>query len=123
MKELHPILNKTKKFLIVRKGSAHVLTRAEDIALIYVENKICFIVDAQEKKFFCEMKLYELQRQLNPNMFFRVNRQFIVNVNFIKSFVPIQNLRLRIDLKIATPIEVTVSQEMTPHFKKWIHNL
>lgn len=64
--------------------------------------------------------LEELEQQLNPKYFFRVNRQYIIHVDAIQQVHNYFNGKLKIELKKATDTEVVVSREKAPLFKAWM---
>lgn len=107
--------------MLVRKGTENVLLRLEDIVLFYTENKIVYVIDKLEKKYFIDSHLSGLEDELNPLLFFRANRQYIININFIKSFKAYEKVKIKIDLNIPElNYCIIISQETAPVFRKWI---
>ena len=65
--------------------------------------------------------LDELEEQLDPQIFFRANRQYIINIDAIASVKPIDNSKLIIRLKEPNhKLEVDTSRRKSPEFKKWL---
>lgn len=65
--------------------------------------------------------LDEVEELLDPQVFYRANRQFIVNINAIQSVKPIENAKMLIKLK--EPNEkflIDLSRDKTPVFRKWL---
>lgn len=53
--------------------------------------------------FICKLSVIppiQLEKQLDQTIFFRANRQYIVNINFIKGFRPFQKVKLLLDMDI-----------------------
>jgi DNA-binding LytR/AlgR family response regulator len=124
----HSFLNgfrqKTRSRLIVRRGIENVALRINDIVLIYTEEKIVFVIDKEGKKYLIDKKLSELEQELDNTIFFRANRQYIVNIGFIKSYKTYERVKLQVDLAMPTlNHHIVVSQETAPVFKKWINDL
>ena len=114
-------IKKRKTRLLVQKGLENILLKLEDIVLFYTENKVVYVVDRFEKKYLTDNKLLELEKDLDPLIFFRANRQYIVNINFIKSFRSYEKVKIKIEIKPSQLNHcVIVSQETAPHFRKWI---
>jgi len=114
--------NKTKSRLIVRKGIENIALKAESIVLVYTEEKLVFVIDHEGKKYRVDKNLSELEKELDPIVFFRANRQYIINIGFIKSYKAFEKVKLQIDLKISTPNhQIVISQETAPGFRKWIN--
>ena len=61
-----------------------------------------------------------MEKQLDPNQFFRANRQHIIHVSSIDSIQNPFNGKLRIKLKRDAEREVLVSKEKVPLFKQWL---
>jgi DNA-binding LytR/AlgR family response regulator len=115
---------KTKSRLIVRKGIENIALKTDDIVLIYTEEKLVFVVDKEGKKYIVDKKLTELELELDSCIFFRANRQYIVNISFIKSYKAYERVKLQVDLLMPNlNHHIVVSQEMAPFFRKWINEL
>lgn len=63
--------------------------------------------------------LEEIEELLDPKIFYRANRQYIVNIEAIQSVKPHENQKLTLHLKAPAKVEVDVSREKAPAFKKW----
>lgn len=114
---------KKKTRLLVKRGVVNISLLLTDIALIYTKDKLVYAIDRDAKKYLVDKTLTELEQELDDTIFFRVNRQYIVNVNFIKSFKPYKKVKLLVDVSFNDLEElVIVSQQVAPVFKKWINN-
>jgi DNA-binding LytR/AlgR family response regulator len=121
----HKVINylneKKKRRMIVRKGNENILMKPEDITFFCCENKTVYAFDSSGKKYTADKNLCELEQQLDPDIFFRINRQHIVNVNFVKSYRTFEKVKLQVELK--TPRignQMIISKETAPAFRKWI---
>jgi DNA-binding LytR/AlgR family response regulator len=115
---------KTKSRLMVRKGIEHVSLRTEDIAFLYTEDKIVYVTDKNGKKYLADQNLTELEQELDRALFFRANRQYIVNIESIRSYKSYERVKLQVDIAVAdTNRPVIISQEMAGCFRKWIDGL
>jgi len=115
---------KPRSRLIVRKGIEHVALKVDDIALIYTEEKLVFVVSRDGKKYISDKKLADLDQELDSSIFFRANRQYIVNIEFIKSYKSFERVKLQVDLAMPNLNHIiVVSQETAPLFRKWISEL
>jgi DNA-binding LytR/AlgR family response regulator len=101
----------------------NIVLLLEDIAAIYTRNKLVYVIDRDHKKYLIDKKLMELEEQLDEDIFFRANRQYIININFVKSFSPFERVKLRVELNITGFEEdVIISQHVAPAFKKWMND-
>lgn len=108
--------------LIVRKGIEYVALKTKDVAMIYTENKIVYVADASGKKYFGEKNMAEMEAVLDNRFFFRMNRQYLVNINFIKAFRSFEKVKLLVELEVpGIKKEIVISQENAPSFRQWIY--
>ena len=115
---------KQKTRMLVRKGIENIILRTSDIVIIYTENKLVYVIDKDGKKYIADKNLADLNEELDPGIFFRVNRQYIVNIGFVKSYKAYEKVKLQIDLTMPDlHHHIIVSQEMAPCFRKWISGL
>jgi two-component system, LytTR family, response regulator len=111
-----------KTRLIVKKGLENISLRLEDIVLFFTENKIVYVVDKWSKKYLVDKNLGELEEDLDDSIFFRANRQYIININYIKGFKSYEKVKLQVDLVIPElNYCIIISQETAPAFRKWMH--
>jgi DNA-binding LytR/AlgR family response regulator len=83
-------------------------------------DKITFLSGPDNRKFTLDYSLDKLEALLDPNIFFRVSRQFIININSIKDIRHSNNNRLKILLINNNDIEIIVSRERVQDFKSWL---
>jgi len=80
-----------------------------------------FVIDRFSKKYLIDKTLSELETELDPQLFFRANRQYIINLDYVKGFRPVEKVKLQIDLTIDEHSHsIIVSQETAQAFRKWI---
>ncbi|RYG48508.1 MAG: response regulator transcription factor, partial [Chitinophagaceae bacterium] len=89
---------KCRSRLLVRRGIETIPLMTPDIAIIYTENKLCYVIDKDGRKYITDKHLSDLEADLDESIFFRVNRQYIVNVSFIKSYKSYEKVKLQVDL-------------------------
>ena len=115
---------KSKKRLIVRKGMMNISLKLEDIVLFYTEDKIIYCIDREEKKYVCDKNLTELDSELNSAGFFRVNRQYLINAEYIRGYKSYEKVKLMVDLVVPfTGHLIVVSQETAPYFRRWMNEI
>lgn len=113
-----------KDRIVVRKGIEFQSMKTEDVAYFYTEHKLVFLVDKDGKKYMAHAEnLTDLFTQLNKRIFYRANRKYIININFIKKYKPLDRVKLEVELSIPVSESIVISQENTSSFKEWIENL
>jgi two-component system, LytTR family, response regulator len=117
------INGRSKSRILAKRGMDNILLRLEDIILFYTENKVVFVIDRFSKKYILDKTLSELEEELDSQLFFRANRQYIINLNYVKGFKPFEKVKLLIDLNVpAISHSIIVSQETAQTFRKWIRD-
>jgi two-component system LytT family response regulator len=92
----------------------------ESIAFIHSENKVSHLFSKSGEMFILNQNMEELEDQLNPQVFFRANRQFIISFSSIKSNHQHFNGKIKVLLTVSTREEILVSRERAPEFKAWL---
>lgn len=90
-----------------------------DIAYICIENKIVKAITFKNQVFYLENSLDELETLLDPKLFFRANRQFIISHKAIKDISLWFGNKLSINLNVDTPEKIVVSKAKVKEFKAW----
>ncbi|MGZ3844774.1 MAG: LytR/AlgR family response regulator transcription factor [Flavisolibacter sp.] len=114
-----------RSFIICKRGNAFIPIRTEDVLLIMHHSGINFAIDKANNKYVVDKTLSQFEDILDEAMFFRVNRQAIVNIQFIKEFKSLDYGKILIELKDSSWIkkDLVVSQGNAPRFRSWIDNL
>jgi len=113
--------NKTyRSRFLVSKADSMIPIATEDIAYLYTEDKVVFLITRDNRRFMLNYSLDQLEKQLNPVTFFRVNRQFIVAMRSIHKIHNYFNYKLKIELTPVSEQEVIVSRQKVAEFKEWL---
>jgi two-component system, LytTR family, response regulator LytT len=105
---------------LVKQGQKLIPIEVDEIAYFYSEEGISFFVSFERVKYILDYSLEEVEQMIDPKLFFRISRQFILGV---KSIVQIHNHfngKLKLDLKPTNEREITVSRERVADFKAWM---
>ena len=108
-----------KRFLI-RFGQSIRVVELSEVAYFFTEDKITFLTLQSGKRYPIDYSLEKLEEMVNPAKFFRINRQFIVNIEAIQEMYAYSKSRVKVNLHPSTERETIVSTERSPHFKKWL---
>jgi len=112
---------KKRSRLIVQKGLEYIPLFLKDVVLIYTENKLTFVLDRHGRKYISEKNLADLTSSLDKERFFRANRQYILNMEFIKSYRTFGKSKLQVEVTLNdNHHSIVISQENAPHFRNWI---
>ena len=111
----------SRRRLIVKKVNEFIALRMEEVVLFYTKNKLVYTLDQAGRKYYTDKNLGDLEKELDDNLFFRANRQYIINLNFIRGYKPYEKVKLMVDLTLPDPShQVIISQETAPVFRQWM---
>jgi DNA-binding LytR/AlgR family response regulator len=116
-----PVFSKQyQERFIINAGAQIKLVHDNEIAYVFTTDKIVYIITFNNEKFIMDISLENFEKLLNPKLFFRINRQFIVSLKSIGKMKPASKQRIELSLVPATSYETITSFERTPQFKKWL---
>ncbi|ULQ51644.1 LytR/AlgR family response regulator transcription factor [Flavihumibacter fluvii] len=109
-----------KKRFLIKRGTDYISLKTTDIAYCYAAHKIVCLVDGQGSKYLLDKSLADLERDLDPAVFFRLNRKYLANINAILKLKSLGKGKLQVELSPPAGEEVVVSAEQTASFKDWM---
>ena len=112
-------VNNYKEYFLVPERDKLVPLAAKDIAYVYIDLKLIKAVTFSGKIHYLNQNLDEMMNQLNPKMFFRANRQYIVAHDAIKDVSIWFGNKISLNLTIPTEEKIIVSKARVSDFKNW----
>ena len=109
-----------KSRFIVRYGEHIKTLKVEEVAYFYTEDKINFLTTFESRRYAIDYNLDSLESLLDPKVFFRINRQYIISINSIKEMFSYTKSRVLIKLNPPSKHETIVSTERSGEFKLWL---
>ena len=109
-----------KNNLLAQFGAKTKNIEVVDIAYIHSRDKISYIHLHNGMKIATDFKLQDLEELLNPEDFFRINRQYISAKKAIDQLVTHNASRYKVTLMPPIDDEIVISTEKTREFKKWL---
>lgn len=124
MKHLLDLLSKKEvtyrtRFMIPFRDEYRTIPVA-DIDFIYYSLTGTHLALRDRTQLPISLTLEELEEQLDPQVFFRVNRQHIIHADSIDKIQTYSTSKLRVVLKRDLEREVLISREKVPLFKQWL---
>jgi two-component system, LytTR family, response regulator LytT len=92
----------------------------EAAAYIYSLNRITSVITFEGKRRVIDFTLDHLEEELDPERFFRANRQFIVNIKAVARVHTFFNGKLLLETRPAYEEKITISREKARQFKSWL---
>ncbi len=109
-----------KTRFLVKMGETFKTISVEEIAYFYVDNELVFILTKDKKRHIVDNTLEDLEKMLDPDLFFRANRQFIVKLDSIDTIHTYFNGKLKVNIIPEIDKELIISREKAGDFKKWL---
>ncbi|MEX1188488.1 MAG: LytTR family DNA-binding domain-containing protein [Bacteroidia bacterium] len=120
-KDQKSTLNFKTRFLVY-SGKSMLPINNEQVAY-FTKQEIIFLNDHNGKQYVTEYRsLDEVQELINPDEYYRANRQFIVHESAIDRFETDYMGKIHLKLKIENCPEILISKDKAADFKKWLVN-
>lgn len=108
-----------KRFVIFVAGRISVIETGK-IAWFSSKDKNTFLCSDEKRLFPIDYSLDQVEGLVNPETFFRVNRQYIVHFNAIKKINIFSKSRIKITISPPPDDEILVSAARTHEFRQWL---
>lgn len=108
------------RFLIGYRDRLLVLM-ANEIAYFTSENKATYLITHQSKRYMIDQTLEVLEKEMDPENFFRISRQYITSLSSIHKIHQSFNGQLKIELLPDPGDYVLMSRERSGQLKKWLN--
>ncbi len=111
-----------KKRFLVQIADKYKKVETGDIAYFFALEKSVFFRTTEGQTYPLDMTLDQAEKMIDPTLFFRINRKYIVNINAISNMVSWSKRRIKIELVpvVDDSTDTIVSMERYTEFKKWI---
>jgi two-component system response regulator LytT len=91
-----------------------------DVAYFHLSNKMTHMITMDKKSYALTYSLDQLEKEIDPRFFYRINRQFIVSRQCIKEIYLYFGNRLKINLNLPANEDALVSRKRVSEFKEWL---
>jgi DNA-binding LytR/AlgR family response regulator len=109
-----------KKRFLVKSGGRLGFVPTGEVSYFLSEEGMSFVVTNTNQRYILESTLEDLEGQLDPEAFFRINRKMIVALSAIVKMEPHFNHRVLLELNPPFQEEVIVSRQRSAEFKMWL---
>lgn len=111
----------SKKRILTHIRNELVPIEIDQIAYVYTENTITFVVSLEGKKSTTNTSLDDLFMGLDSSLFFRANRQFIISITSIDKIIKYGNSQLKILVRQGDDVEIIISKNKAAEFRQWLN--
>ncbi|NNK19380.1 MAG: response regulator transcription factor [Maribacter sp.] len=96
--------------------------KTSSFAYLYIDTGIVKGITKDNKSYTIDKKMEDIERELDPANFYRVNRQFIVQKDAIDNIKYYFNGKLILNVLPIFKEQIVVSKAKSAAFKKWINS-
>ena len=108
-----------QRFLI-KQGKDFIYLPIAEVAYVYSEEGMTFLITTANKRHLLDTTLDTLEKEVDPNEFFRISRKQIVHISSVTKIYSYFNHRLKVELQPSSKVEAIVSRERVKAFKNWL---
>ncbi|KFF02851.1 LytR/AlgR family response regulator transcription factor [Chryseobacterium luteum] len=120
LQQLQSATKQYKKSFLIHYCGRLIPVEAAKINWFYTANEIVYLHTGDGRQYVTEFTLEQLEYELDPTLFFRANRQFIINKNAIDTVEYFFNGRLLVKIHPLPQEQVLVSKAKAMQFRKWL---
>lgn len=121
--QVNRLQNKYRKRIMISRSDGYKQIPVEEVAFFSVDEKLTMASTFHQKEHIIDSTLGDLEKELNPEDFLRVNRQFIININAIEKVEHYFGSKLIIKLlpNLKPGRKIIVSRDKASLVKQWLN--
>jgi two-component system, LytTR family, response regulator LytT len=120
LKDLLQGKSKYRERFLVKRGDAFYPLLISEVAYFYAEDKVVFAKTKAGQRVLLDFTLDTLESTLNPLLFFRANRQYLISIDAVIQLSSSFNGKLKVSVNPAAADEIIISREKALSFKNWV---
>lgn len=106
---------------LIKLGQQLSFIQTTEVRYFFSANSLVYLKTQHNKKHLIDQSLDQLQHELDPKQFFRINRKAILCINGIQKIHPYFNSRLKIIVNPTPDFDLIVSRDRVGSFKNWLN--
>jgi len=107
---------------LVNNGYKLISVDEKEVAYFSASGKYLFLYTVDGNSYIYDDTIRDISRRLNPSLFFKINRKFIINIHSIEEII--RHSSQKIELKLKSVLEeeapILISKNIIPSFKTWL---
>ncbi|WP_299838240.1 LytTR family DNA-binding domain-containing protein [uncultured Tenacibaculum sp.] len=115
------VVEPNRKRILTYMRNELVPVLINEIAYVYTENTITYVVNFDGKKSTSNASLDDMYTNFDPTLFFRANRQYIISISAIDKIIKYGKSQLKIVLNSNVNEEIIISKNKAAEFKQWLN--
>ena len=109
-----------ERFLIPYRADEYIIVPVSDVSHITIRNGVVRLCTLEGRHHTLNMTLEDVEHQLDPQRFMRVNRQFIISAVDVQKLSTYFLGKMRIHMNAAPDEEIIVSKDKVATVKHWL---
>mgnify|MGYP000981629188 CR=1 FL=1 len=109
-----------KSRFVLKLGEKIKILKTDEIEALYSLEKATYALTTEIKTHLLDYSLDQVEKMIDPSVFFRINRKYIISIHGIRDITAYSNSRLKIKLIHLENDELIVSREKVNEFKSWL---
>lgn len=111
---------KFKSRFLVKMGEKMMSVETEDIICFFAHSGLVYLLTKGGKKYLIDQTLDDIGKELDPEKYYRANRQYILNYNAIEAIHKYGKSKLLVETTFNHDEQIIVSSEKATAFKQWL---
>lgn len=117
--QMSGLRKKYKTCFLIPERDKLIPLAVSNIAYVYIDTKTVKAISMDNHTYYLNQTLDDIMAQLDPEQFFRANRQFIISRSAVKDLSVWFGNKLAINLTVPVPEKIIVSKARVGEFKAW----
>lgn len=119
LEQIGGMKKKYKTCFLIPERDKLIPLATSNIAYVYIDTKTVKAIAMDGHTYYLNQTLDEVMAQLDPEVFFRANRQFIISRHAVKDLSVWFGNKLAVNLTVPVPEKIIVSKARVGEFKTW----
>lgn len=113
-----------KTRFLVRIGERLRFIKISEVLFFYSRDKATYAYSSEQRSYPLDLTLDQLEQRTDPAQFFRVSRQYLVNLESIREVIPYSGSRWKLSIAGAPSWkeDIIVSRERVQGFRTWLED-
>ena len=120
LKQFQPEKIIYKSRFMIKVGEKIKTISIADVNAFYSEHKGTYVLTSEGRNYVLDESLEQISQKIDPELFFKISRKIVVNINAIDEIIAHSNSRLKLKIPFVELDEVIVAREKVNDFKAWI---
>ena len=111
---------KFKTRFMIKVGERIKSIGVDEVSLFFSQDNATFILTTDKRKYVVDFSLDHIEELIDPELFYRVSRKYIVSINACNDIIAWSNSRLKIQVDQFEDDMIVVARDRVGDFKKWL---